>query len=79
MERSKRMKIEKNIPVPQPRGRHGEIRSIADKMSVGDSVAVRNASQAQALVQRLRRQADGEAAATVRKLDDDSYRVWRTK
>lgn len=73
------MKIEKNIPVPQPRGRHGEIRSIADKMSVGDSVAVRNASQAQALVQRLRRQADGEAAATVRKLDDDSYRVWRTK
>lgn len=65
--------------MPQPRGRHGEIRSIADKMSVGDSVVVPNASQAQALVQRLRRQADGDAAATTRKLEDDTYRVWRTK
>jgi len=73
------MKIEKNIPMPQARGRHGEIRPIADKMSVGDSVVLPNASVAQALVQRLRRQADGEAAATIRKLEDNTYRVWRTK
>jgi len=73
------MKIEKNIPMPQTRGRHGEIRPIADKMSVGDSVVLPNASVAQALVQRLRRQADGEAAATIRKLEDNTYRVWRTK
>ena len=73
------MKIEKNIPLPRERGRHGEIRALADKMSVGDSVLVPNATIAQALVQRLRRQANGTAAATVRKQDDDTYRVWRTK
>tara|TARA_R100001126_G_scaffold96053_1_gene68102 strand:+ start:261 stop:482 length:222 start_codon:yes stop_codon:yes gene_type:complete len=73
------MEIEKNVPLPMARGKHGQIRIVADKMNVGDSVVVQNASQAQALVQRLRRQSGGDPAATTRKLDDDTYRVWRTK
>lgn len=72
------MKIEKNVPLPTARGKHGQIRIVADKMDVGDSVVVPNASQAQAIVQRLRRQAHGHPAATTRKLDDNTYRVWRT-
>tara|TARA_B100000683_G_C12475930_1_gene549546 strand:- start:1758 stop:1970 length:213 start_codon:yes stop_codon:yes gene_type:complete len=69
-----KLKIEKNIALP-PRKAGAPLVSLAYRMVEGDSVKV-NKSQCVPLCQAIRRQG-GQAA--MRKIDDETWRVWRTK
>lgn len=68
------LKIEKGIAMPM-RNTYSEISSLALRMSVGDSVKVRK-SQAVAMSQAIRRHG---GLASMRKIDDDTWRVWKVK
>lgn len=70
------MKIESNVPLPARRGVHSEIGKAASQMKEGDSVVLNNSSQAMAMCQALRRRG---MTGTMRKLPDETYRVWRMK
>ena len=68
------MKIRSDIPIP-PRNAYSQFSAVSYKMNVGDCVDVRK-SQAVAMCQAIRRHGN---QAAMRKIDDDTYRVWRTK
>jgi hypothetical protein len=68
------MQIRNDIPIP-PRNAYSQFSAVALKMTVGDSVDVRK-SQAVSMCQAIRRQG---WQSTMRKVDDDTWRVWRTK
>lgn len=68
------MQIRSDIPIP-PRNAYSEFSVIATKMKAGDCVDVRK-SQAVSMCQAIRRQG---WQSTMRKIDDDTWRVWRTK
>ena len=69
-----KLKIEKNIALP-PRRAGGEVNATARRMEVGDSVKV-DKYQVTALCQGIRRHG---SQAAMRKIDDKTWRVWRTK
>ncbi len=68
------MKIRSDIPIP-PRNASIQFSAVALKMGVGDSVDVRK-RRAVSMCQAIRRIHGG---ATMRKIDDNIWRVWRTK
>jgi len=70
------MKIESNVPLPARRGVHSEIGRTASHMATGDSVVCKNSSEAMAMCQALRRRG---MTGTMRKLPNETYRVWRMK
>ncbi len=69
-----KIKIRSGIPIP-PLSARSHLSVIANKMQTGDSVDVPK-SQAVGMCQAIRRMHGG---ATMRKLDDNTWRVWRTK
>ena len=70
------VKIRKGIPVP-PRHSHTHLGAVASKMKVGDCVEV-SKNEVVRMCQCIRSRY-GNTAATMRKLTDDTYRVWRNK
>ena len=66
------MKIEKNIPMPEAREKWVEI---ANQMEVGDSVLVKNPTEALALRLAIQRRKFGKAVT--RKQACGNIRVWR--
>lgn len=69
-----KIKIRSGIPIP-PLSTRSHLSVTATKMNTGDSVDVPK-SQAVGMCQAIRRIHGG---ATMRKLDDNIWRVWRTK
>ena len=69
-----KIKIRSGIPIP-PLSTRSHLSVTATKMKPGDSVDVPK-SQAVGTSQAIRRIHGG---ATMRKLDDNIWRVWRTK
>lgn len=69
-----KFRIEKNIALP-PRRSGSPMVGLAYRMNEGDSVKV-SKSQCVPLCQAIRRQG---GTAAMRKIDDDTWRVWRTK
>lgn len=70
------LRIRSGIPIPA-RTTHSECGVAASKMQVGDCVDVRK-SQAVNMCQALRKRY-GNGSACMRRLTDDTWRVWRTK
>jgi hypothetical protein len=71
-----KIKIRSGIPIPPPsKSARSHLSVIANKMQTGDSVDVPK-SQAVGMCQTIRRMHEG---ATMRKLDDNTWRIWRTK
>ena len=68
------MEIKTNIPIPQPHI-HSQFSVVASKMNAGDCVDVEK-SQAVPMCQAIRRQG---YQASMRKLDNMTWRVWRTQ
>ena len=70
--------IESSVPIP--RRLHGAVkyRALVDAMLPGDSVRVGSHRQA-AYLRCAMALVYGKGAATIRKLTDGSYRVWRTQ
>ena len=77
--RSKRMKIEKNIPIPPSHYRSKNVAVIVN-MKHGDSIAFGDKAKALTFYGSLRRYLSRRALvhckATMRRLTDGSYRVW---
>ena len=71
-----KIKIRSGIPVP-PKHSHTHLGVVADKMKVGDCVEV-NKDEVVRMCQCIRRRY-GNSSATMRKLTDDPWRVWRNK
>ena len=71
-----RIKIRSGIPLPT-RNSHSQLGATAEKMKVGDCVEV-DKSQVVSMCQAIRRRY-GNGSATMRKLTDDTWRVWRSK
>ena len=69
-----KFRIEKGIALPPPRA-NSPVLNLALRMQAGDSVKV-GKTHCVSLCQAIRRHG-GEAA--MRKIDDDTWRVWRTK
>ena len=69
-----KVKIERGIPMPT-RYSHGQFASIATQMQVGDSVKVPKES-AVPMCQAIKRTG---GIAAMRKINDTTWRVWRTK
>lgn len=69
-----KIKIRSGIPIP-PLTSRSNLSATAHKMQSGDCVDVPK-SQAVNMCQTIRRIHGG---ATMRKLDDNTWRVWRTK
>ena len=70
-----RIKIRSGIPLPT-RNSHSQLGATAE-MKVGDCVEV-DKSQVVSMCQAIRRRY-GNSSATMRKLTDDTWRVWRNK
>lgn len=70
------MKIDKNIPIP-PAHKRGIFFDLGRKMEVGDSVLVKDFSQAQALGNSVRR--EGGKVSHRKDKDGNGYRVWRVE
>lgn len=68
-----KIKIRSGIPIP-PRSIHSNLAQVASKMKTGDCVDVPK-SKAVNMCQVIRRI---HGSATMRKLDDNTWRVWRT-
>jgi len=68
------MQIEKNIPMPA-RGQHSDMRVLAEKMEIGDSVKVKK-EKAVSMCQAIRR---AGGLASMRKIDEKIWRVWRVQ
>jgi hypothetical protein len=66
------MKIEKNIPMPEAREKWVEI---ANQMEVGDSVLVKNPTEAVSLRLAIQRKKKGKVVTA--KQDCGNIRVWR--
>jgi len=66
------MKIEKNIPMPEAREKWVEI---ANQMEVGDSILVKNPTEALALRLAIQRRKHGKAVTA--KQACGNIRVWR--
>lgn len=66
------MKIEKNIPMPEDRHKWVEL---ANEMKVGDSVLVKNPTEALALRLAIQRRKHGKAVTA--KQNCGNIRVWR--
>ena len=77
--RSKRMKIEKNIPIPPSYYRSKNV-SVIVNMNPGDSIAFPNKSKALTFYGSLRRYLGRRelvrGKATMRRLTNGTYRVW---
>ena len=71
-----KIKIRSGIPVPS-RDSHTHLGAVASKMKVGDCVEV-SKNEVVRMCQCIRHRY-GNSAATMRKLTDDTYRVWRNK
>lgn len=70
------MKIEKNIPLPERKGRCGKFSEIIEAMQEGDSVFVDTFKDAVALSNSIARKHPlGKGA--IRAQRDGGYRVWR--
>jgi len=69
------IKIQSGIPIP-PR-MTSNLSIVANKMNVGDCVDVPK-SQAVNMCKAIRR-VHGELSASMRSLDKETWRVWRTK
>ncbi len=70
------IKIRSGIPIP-PRGIHSNLAVAASKMKPGDCVEV-GKNDVVGMCQAIRRRY-GDTSATMRKLTDDTWRVWRNK
>ena len=70
------VKIRKGIPIP-PKHSHTHLGAVASEMKVGDCVEV-SKNEVVRMCQCIRSRY-GNTAATMRKLTDDTYRVWRNK
>lgn len=68
------IKIESNIPLPTERRKYNSIRT----MEIGDSFLVNKATGV-ACVRQYLRQTDLNITLTSRKINNDEWRVWRTK
>jgi hypothetical protein len=71
----KMFEIEKGIPIPKAKGRaKGQLRLAVEQMVVGDSIIVpkKNIEHMRALRYRCGIQIKS------RRIDDETYRVWRT-
>ena len=71
-----KIKIRSGIPLPA-RHSHTELGAVADKMKPGVCVEV-DKYRVISMCQAIRRR-HGNGSATMRKLTDDMYRVWRNK
>tara|TARA_R110002167_G_scaffold257075_1_gene463527 strand:- start:231 stop:440 length:210 start_codon:yes stop_codon:yes gene_type:complete len=68
------IKIESNIPLPTGRRKYNSIRT----MKIGDSFLVNKATGV-ACVRQYLKQTDLDITLISRKINDDVWRVWRTK
>ena len=71
-----KIKIRTGIPIPT-RESHSQLGATAEKMKVGDCVEV-DKFQVISMCQAIRRR-HGSGSATMRKLTDNTWRVWRNK
>ena len=71
-----KLKIEKNIPLPQYNGKHVDL---IQKMEVGDSVLCEDLRTAKSLYQVMKRKGWKSSLRKVCDQEYGLYRVWRTK
>ena len=71
------MKIEKNIPIPDRRGRKGKYAFVYD-MEYGDSVLMHDEMEKQKISAHIR-YSDSNCRVVVRTMEDKSIRVWKIK
>ena len=72
------VKIEKNVPIPQGAvgAKRGGLSDVIRKMEVGDSFVAQKKADS---MQHIAYMVLGPGHVTIRKIDDNSCRVWRIK
>lgn len=69
------MKIEKNIPIPEPRIKHEASKDLMRKANIGDSIFLENVKHKNSLTQLFKK---AGISITTRK-EGKGYRIWKIK